>query len=137
MAVLWEKEKLGRVKLPKMESAPDHPLLLETENQLEEYFSGERVDFDLPLDPIGTEFQKKVWEELRHISYGATATYGEIAQKIGSPQSARAIGAANGKNPISIIVPCHRVIGADGDMTGFAGGIASKEKLLLIERKSR
>ena len=134
VAVLWEKEKSGRVKLPKMESSPEHPLLLETENQLEEYFTGIRKSFDLPLNPIGTDFQKKVWTELQLISYGNTTTYGDIAERIGSPQSARAIGAANGKNPLSIIVPCHRVIGSDGDLTGFAGGIASKEKLLSIEK---
>lgn len=136
VAVLWEEEKSGRVKLPKMESHPEHPLLLETENQLEEYFNGHRKHFDIPLSPIGTDFQKKVWDELRQITYGSTTTYGEIAQRIGSPQSARAIGAANGKNPLCIIVPCHRVIGSDGELTGFAGGIASKEKLLMIEKKS-
>ena len=137
VAVLWENEKNGRVKLPKMEANPNNPLLLDAEGQLEEYFNGEREQFDLPLDPIGTDFQKKVWNELKKISYGATLSYGEIAAKIGSPKSARAIGAANGRNPISIIVPCHRVIGISGDLTGFAGGLNYKEKLLSLEKKSR
>lgn len=134
VAVLWEREKDGRVRLPKMESDPDHDILLETEHQLEEYFQGERKTFDIPLDPIGTDFQKKVWDELRKISFGTTLSYGELADRIGSPQSARAVGSANGKNPISIIVPCHRVIGLNGELTGFAGGLPAKEKLLTLEK---
>lgn len=137
VAVLWENEKVGRVKLPKMESDPNHSILIEAETQLEEYFAGDRKEFSIPLNPIGTEFQKKVWNELQQIDYGATLSYMELATRIGSPQSARAIGAANGKNPISIIVPCHRVIGANGELTGFAGGIHYKERLLNLEKNQR
>ena len=101
--------------------------------QIEEYLDGKRRDFDLPLEPEGTEFQKQVWKVLRQISYGETITYTELAQMIGKPKAIRAAGAANGKNPIYIIIPCHRVIGRDGSLTGYAGGIAMKEKLLKLE----
>ncbi len=101
--------------------------------QLGEYFAGERKTFDLPLNPGGTAFQLEVLEELRKIPYGATASYGEIAERIGRPEAARAVGAANGRNPIPIIIPCHRVIGKSGDMTGFGGGIPTKEALLRLE----
>lgn len=101
--------------------------------QLLEYFAGERREFDLPLEPTGTEFQLEVLDELRKIPYGETTSYGEIARRIGRPRAVRAVGAANGRNPIPVIIPCHRVIGAGGDLTGFGGGLATKERLLRLE----
>lgn len=102
--------------------------------QLLDYFDGTRQTFALPLGAQGTPFQKKVWQALLEIPYGKTVTYGEIAQKIGQPKASRAVGAANGQNPIPIIIPCHRVIGKSGDLTGFGGGLALKEKLLSLEQ---
>lgn len=104
-----------------------------TEMQLSEYFKQKRTAFDIPLAPNGTSFQKRVWLQLRNIPYGTYITYGEQAARLGAPKSARAVGAANGKNPISIIVPCHRVLGASGHLTGFAGGLAIKKALLELE----
>jgi len=101
--------------------------------QLEQYFAGERVAFDLPLHPLGTPFQLSVWRELARIPYGATASYGEIAKRIDNPTAGRAVGAANGRNPLPIIVPCHRVIGRDGSLTGFVGGLPTKQFLLALE----
>lgn len=101
--------------------------------QLDEYFAGERQDFDLPLHPIGTPFQVNVWHALAKIPYGATISYGELARRIGQPEAVRAVGAANGRNPIPIILPCHRVIGADGSLTGFGGGLPTKRFLLAME----
>jgi len=101
--------------------------------QLAEYFAGERRDFDLRLAPEGTPFERSVWEELRKIPFGETRSYGEIAQAIGRPGAARAVGRANGANPIPIVVPCHRVIGSDGSLTGFGGGLEAKSRLLEIE----
>ncbi|MEY4230015.1 MAG: methylated-DNA--protein-cysteine methyltransferase [Actinomycetota bacterium] len=103
--------------------------------QLEEYFRGERTEFDLPLDPVGTPFQHAAWEALRTIAYGSTISYGEQARRLGDARKARAVGAANGRNLIGIIVPCHRVVGANGSLTGFAGGLASKAWLLDHERR--
>jgi methylated-DNA-[protein]-cysteine S-methyltransferase len=103
--------------------------------QLDEYFAGERTEFDLPLDPIGTPFQLSAWQVLRTIPYGSTMSYGEQARTLGDPNKARAVGAANGRNPISIIVPCHRVVGSNGSLTGFAGGIGAKAWLLDHERR--
>lgn len=110
-------------------------LLKETIKQLEEYFEGKRDFFDLPLEPNGTEFQKKVWKALIEIPYGETRSYGEIAKVIGNEKAARAVGMANNKNPIPIIIPCHRVIGANGKLVGYAGGLDIKEKLLELENK--
>lgn len=111
------------------------PLLDRAEAQLTEYFAGEREEFDLPLANDGTEFQKKVWAELRRIPYGETASYGDIARRLGyEPGISRAVGAANGANPIPIVVPCHRVIGANGSLTGYAGGLDRKKTLLDLER---
>ena len=104
--------------------------------QLREYFAGERRDFDLPLKLNGTEFQVSVLEALLHIPYGETTSYGEIARRIGRPKAVRAVGAANGRNPIPIIVPCHRVIGSTGDLTGFGGGLDTKEALLRLEAEN-
>lgn len=132
-AVLWEGD-IGRVPLPAMsEDRDDNALLRAAEIQLCEYFSGQRTAFDLPLAFHGTEFQKKVWTALLAIPFGETRSYMQIAREIGSPAAVRAVGAANGKNPISIIAPCHRVIGANGGLTGFAGGLAAKEFLLAHE----
>ena len=103
-------------------------------DQLGEYFAGERTGFDVPLAPLGTPFQEQVWEGLRRIPYGRTASYGDIARGIGHPSASRAVGMANGRNPISIIVPCHRVIGSDGRLTGYAGGVERKRFLLELER---
>ena len=136
VAVLWKRERPNRVKLDTMTLDPQHPILLETERQLAEYFSGERIQFDLPLQPDGSEFQKKVWQALREIPFGQTRSYLDLAKALGSSKAARAIGAANGKNPLSIIVPCHRVVGADGSLTGFAGGVETKAALLALENRS-
>lgn len=103
--------------------------------QLDAYFSGERTSFDLPLAPQGTAFQREVWRALTAIPYGETTTYAAIANAIGKPRAVRAVGAANGRNPLSIVVPCHRVIGRDGALTGYAGGIANKRALLALEAK--
>jgi methylated-DNA-[protein]-cysteine S-methyltransferase len=115
--------------------APQQPILLETERQLAQYFAGARTQFDLPLEPEGTEFQKKVWQALRAIPFGQTRSYLDVAKAVGSANAARAVGAANGKNPLSIIVPCHRVVGANGALTGFAGGLATKAALLAHEAR--
>ena len=133
VAVLWEQERPNRVKLSTMNLDPRHPILIEAERQLSEYFTGERIQFDLPLQLDGTEFQKKVWQALRDIPFGKTKSYLDLARAVGSPHASRAVGAANGKNPLSIVVPCHRVIGADGTLTGFAGGLATKAALLAFE----
>ena len=108
-------------------------LFLDAVTQLEEYFGGERQDFDLKLNPRGTEFQLEVLEALTHIPYGHTATYQDIADRVGRPKAVRAVGAANGRNPLPIVIPCHRVIGSDGSLTGFGGGLAAKQYLLALE----
>ena len=127
VAILWENDKPHRVRLSPASEDKNHPVLLEAERQLNGYFAGKRNPFSLKLDFQGTEFQKKVWQALLTIPFGETRSYGQIARQIGNPEAVRAVGAANGKNPISIIVPCHRVIGANGKLTGFAGGLAAKE----------
>lgn len=108
--------------------------LSETRRQLEEYFAGERQEFSVELAAHGTDFQKQVWLALRAIPFGQTVTYGDIARQIGNPNAVRAVGLANGRNPISIIVPCHRVIGADGSLTGYGGGLERKRFLLALEK---
>jgi len=133
-AILWEADDPRRVRLGPLAKAPDHPVLGETERQLGEYFLGQRRQFSLPLTFAGTDFQQKVWQALRTIPYGETRSYGEIARQLGRPDAVRAVGAANGRNPISIVVPCHRVLGASGALTGFAGGLAAKRRLLALER---
>ena len=110
-------------------------LLEEAERQLQEYFAGRLQHFDLPLHPQGTEFQKKVWKALMSIPYGETRSYGEIAKQIGNEKAVRAVGGANHVNPISIVIPCHRVIGKNGSLTGYGGGLKIKETLLTLERK--
>ena len=109
--------------------------LATAKRQIAEYFDGTRRDFDLPLAPDGTTFQLRVWEELRRISYAETISYGELARRIGKPTASRAVGAANGKNPLAIVVPCHRVIGTDGTLTGYGGGLPVKRALLALERR--
>lgn len=111
----------------------ENPLLLNAKAQLEEYFMGKRRHFDLPIGPKGTDFQRKVWDALQKIPFGQTISYGDIAKKIGCDKGARAVGMANNKNPIPIFIPCHRVIGADGKLVGYAGGIETKIRLLEIE----
>ena len=106
-------------------------------DQLREYFAGERATFDLPLNPDGNAFERRVWAELARIPYGDTASYAEIARRIGRPGAARAVGRANARNPIAIVVPCHRVIGSDGSLTGYAGGLDAKRALLALERAAR
>ena len=105
--------------------------------QLDEYFDGSRQDFDLPLKPQGTEFQRRVWQALQQIPYGETWSYGELAKYVGNPKASRAVGAANGINPIPVIIPCHRVIGSNGKLTGFGGGLETKAFLLNLEAKRR
>lgn len=111
-------------------AAPPFP---EATRQLAAYFSGTRTTFDLPLAPHGTAFQKQVWQELTRIPYGVTLSYGELATRVGNPNASRAVGLANGRNPLSILIPCHRVIGANGKLTGYGGGISRKERLLRLE----
>ena len=132
-AILWENDRPGRVRLPALTASPDEPVLCETERQLGEYFAGKRRTFSIPLDFDGTDFQRRVRQALLEIPYGETRSYGQIAASLGDPKSVRAVGAANGRNPVSIIAPCHRVIGADGDLTGFAGGLDRKLILLRLE----
>ncbi len=132
-AILWENDKPNRVRLNIVGEDNSHPVLIETERQLREYFAGTRKAFDLKLDFAGTEFQKKVWQALLTIPFGETRSYAQIASQIGKPSAVRAVGAANGKNPISIIAPCHRVIGSTGELTGFAGGLETKVRLLNLE----
>ncbi|MFO0864806.1 MAG: methylated-DNA--[protein]-cysteine S-methyltransferase [Gemmataceae bacterium] len=135
-AVLWERDDPKRVPLGACEDSPAHPVLLETERQLREYFEGKRIEFSLKLDFKGTAFQKQVWKALLTIPFGETRSYRQIASQIGNAQAVRAVGAANGKNPISIIAPCHRVIGSNGKLTGFAGGLEVKARLLELEAGS-
>jgi methylated-DNA-[protein]-cysteine S-methyltransferase len=135
-AILWENDKPGRVRLGPMSEAPDNEVLQRTAQQLGEYFAGTRQTFELELDFAGTEFQKKVWMALLTIPFGETRSYSQIAAQIGNPSAVRAVGAANGRNPISIVAPCHRVIGASGQLTGFAGGLEAKQTLLSLESQT-
>lgn len=134
VAVLWENEKPDRVRLASLVEDHKHPILLKTAKQLNEYFAGKRQIFDLPLDFSGTEFQQKVWQALLTIPFGETRSYKQIAEQIGNVKAVRAVGAANGKNPISIIAPCHRVVGTNDKLVGFAGGLENKDILLKIEK---
>ncbi|CRM45557.1 MULTISPECIES: methylated-DNA--[protein]-cysteine S-methyltransferase [Pseudomonas] len=136
-AVLWETERENRVRLGELHEANDSPVLLETERQLAEYFAGTRNRFELELDFYGTDFQKQVWQALLTIPFGETRSYSQIARQIGNPNAVRAVGAANGRNPISIIAPCHRVVGASGALTGFAGGLEAKQYLLTLEDRGQ
>jgi methylated-DNA-[protein]-cysteine S-methyltransferase len=135
VAVMWDNEDHKRVRLAELIEDHQHPMLLRVKKQLEQYFAGQRQQFDLPLDFKGTDFQQQVWQTLLTIPYGETRSYKEIAVQIGNEKAVRAVGAANGKNPISIIAPCHRVIGSSGALVGFAGGLDKKQILLNIEQK--
>lgn len=134
-AVLWENDHPKRVRLDLMKKEEQHPLLLETEDQLNNYFAGTLKKFTVLLHVSGTEFQKSVWNALTTIPFGETRSYAQIANQINNTKAVRAVGAANGKNPVSIIVPCHRVIGSNGTLTGFAGGLKTKAFLLEMESK--
>jgi len=136
-AILWEVERANRVRLGELIEANDSPVLRETERQLKEYFAGTRNQFELELDFAGTDFQKQLWQALLTIPFGETRSYSQIAEQIGNPKAVRAVGAANGRNPISIIAPCHRVVGASGGLTGFAGGLEAKQYLLTLEDRSQ
>ena len=133
LSVLFVDEETDEVK---QQSTITNAITNKTVSQLDEYFSGTRQAFDLPLSPVGTPFQQKVWHALNDVSFGTTKTYSSIAKQIDNPLSVRAVGAANGKNPICIIIPCHRIIGANGTLTGYAGGLWRKEELLKLEGRS-
>ena len=132
-AILWQNDRPNRVGLDIETEDSSHPVLHETARQLGEYFAGQRSTFDLPLDPSGTAFQQKVWRALLTIPFGETRSYQQIAIQVGNPKAVRAVGAANGRNPLSIIAPCHRVIGSNGSLTGYGGGLDRKQWLLEHE----
>ena len=134
IAVMWDNEDHKRVRLAELVEDTQHPMLLKVKQQLEQYFAGQRQQFDLPLDFQGTDFQQQVWQALLTIPYGETRSYKDIALQIGNEKAVRAVGAANGRNPISIIAPCHRVIGSGGALVGFAGGLDKKQILLSLEQ---
>jgi methylated-DNA-[protein]-cysteine S-methyltransferase len=134
-AILWPGDTDGRVPIGSATNDPEHPVIAATIDQLVDYFAGERTEFELPLDPVGTPFQQSAWNTLRTIPYAETISYGEQAARMGDRRKARAVGAANGRNPISIVVPCHRVVGTSGSLTGFAAGIETKAWLLDHERR--
>jgi len=136
VAILWENEKSGRVPLSELQKNDRHPILLKTEQQLNEYFAGQRKQFSIALDMRGTRFQKNVWDALLAIPFGETRSYGQLTKQLGNHKASRAVGAANGRNPLSIIVPCHRVIGSSGKLTGFAGGLETKAHLLSLEKSA-
>jgi methylated-DNA-[protein]-cysteine S-methyltransferase len=137
VAILWENDGPRRVVLGDLREDDRQPILVETERQLKEYFAGKRQEFSLPLDLNGTPFQKSVWEALLAIPFGETRSYGQLARQLGRPSAMRAVGAANGRNPLSIVVPCHRVIGSSGKLIGFAGGLETKAQLLKMESLGR
>ena len=134
VAVMWDNEDHKRVRLAELIENIQHPMLLKVKQQLEQYFAGQRQQFNLPLDFQGTDFQQQVWRALWTIPYGETRSYKDIALQIGNEKAVRAVGAANGRNPISIIAPCHRVIGSGGALVGFAGGLDKKQILLSLEQ---
>ena len=137
VAVLWEDDDPRRVPLTEHNEDSEQSILLQAEKQLKEYFAGERESFSLPLDMRGTVFQQEVWRALQQIPFGETRSYVQIASQLGRPGASRAVGAANSRNPFSIIVPCHRVIGSSGKLTGFAGGLHAKAHLLGLETRDR
>jgi methylated-DNA-[protein]-cysteine S-methyltransferase len=136
-AILWENDHPSRVRLGELVGNPFHPILVQAEKELGEYFAGERTKFDVKLDMVGTDFQRDVWNGLLSIPFGETRSYRDIACQVRRPTAFRAVGAANGRNPISIITPCHRAIGSDGSLTGFAGGLGTKKYLLEHEAHGR
>ncbi|MEN3339679.1 MAG: methylated-DNA-[protein]-cysteine S-methyltransferase [Acidobacteriota bacterium] len=135
--ILWATDRPGRVRLDVVAEDSRHPLLMDVARQLEEYFGGERTQFTVTLDLEGTPFQRKVWTALLTIPFGETRSYAQIAAQIGQRGAVRAVGAANGRNPVAIVAPCHRVIGATGKLTGFAGGLEAKALLLALESGGR
>jgi methylated-DNA-[protein]-cysteine S-methyltransferase len=135
--ISWENPGSVPVQRDPAYEDENHPLLLQAAEELNEYFAGKRQSFSIDVDPEGTEFQKKVWKALLTIPFGKTKTYGEVAAAIGNPDAVRAVGGAANKNPVPVIIPCHRVIGADGKLVGFGGGLERKEYLLEIEGKKR
>ena len=144
LLIAGDEEAVRRIEFPKNGKAArpeadwresSRGPVAEAVRQLGEYFAGKREQFDLPLAPAGTEFQRGVWRRLQEIPYGGTISYGELAKRVGNPKASRAVGAANGQNPIPIVIPCHRVIGANGKLTGFGGGLPIKEALLALEAK--
>ena len=135
--VYFDKQKHFPERQNDWRQDPRNAVLLQARRELDEYFAGRRRRFDVPLSPTGTAFQKSVWKAISTIGFGETISYGELARRAGVPGSARAAGAATGRNPIGIIVPCHRVVGADGSLTGYAGGIGRKKALLALERGER
>ena len=134
VAILWPDDDPQRVRVGDLSEDHAHPVLVQTERQLAEYFAGERTAFSITLEMRGTPFQKEVWRALLAIPFGETRTYGDVAEQLRRPSATRAVGAANGRNPLSIVVPCHRVIGASGRLTGFAGGLGTKARLLQMEK---
>lgn len=136
-AVLWPTERAGRVPLGEaLTQDADHPVLVTACVQLAEYFAGARTDFDVPLDLRGSDLDRAVWAALDGIPFGTTASYGQQALRLGRPTAARAVGAAIGRNPVSIVLPCHRVVAANGNLTGFAGGLETKRFLLDHEARA-
>lgn len=134
LAGMWfEGQKAHPGALPTVPHVPDDPLLADAARQLGDYFAGRRTQFELPLDLQGTPFQQIVWQALLRIPSGGTCTYAALAREVGAPQAVRAVGAAVGRNPASVIVPCHRVLGHDGSLTGYAGGLHRKQALLQLE----
>jgi methylated-DNA-[protein]-cysteine S-methyltransferase len=133
-AVMWHSQDPTAAGFAPVVESETHPVLMQASHELREYFAGDRREFSVPLDFTGTDFQNKVWRALQSIPFGETRSYGQLAQQIGSPSASRAVGAANGRNPIPIILPCHRVIGSSGSLTGFGGGLAMKAQLLAHER---
>lgn len=136
VAVLWENDKPGRTRIKDHVTNNKHPILIKAEGELKEYFAKKRKKFSVKTDFAGTDFQKKVWAALRAIPFGEPRSYADVAKQIGNPKAVRAVGAANGKNPVSIIVPCHRVIATSGKLTGFAGGLVNKKRLLDLEESA-
>ena len=135
-AILWPKLSPQRAGItPRPRRNPDHPILMQTAAQLDEYFAGSRTTFAIPLDLQGTRFQLAAWRSLADIPFGTTTSYGRQAAALGIPTAARALGAANGANPVCVVLPCHRVIGADGSLTGFGGGLPTKQWLLDHEAR--
>jgi methylated-DNA-[protein]-cysteine S-methyltransferase len=141
LTLVADATHLREIHFPQERHPPKHPfpcegkndVLRETQRQLDSYFNGGLQVFNLPLQPHGTDFQREVWAMLTQIPFGVTCSYGELAKRIGKPDTVRAVGAANGRNPIPIVLPCHRVIGADGSLTGFGGGLPTKQFLLQLE----
>jgi methylated-DNA-[protein]-cysteine S-methyltransferase len=137
LAVVWRRESTPQLPFGVASERADHPVLCDAARQLREYFSGQRRTFDLPLEFRGTDFQRRVWTTLLTIPFGDTRSYLDVARSLGNPDAVRAVGAANGRNPISIIAPCHRVIGTSGALTGFGGGLEAKAWLLAHEAPQR